>query len=94
MLSAITGFQSWRVALDLEREEEDRVQMACEMSFANGQALLDTVADDVEPETTERYRENLQRRANEVIHRYDPEFDCKIPVQSEETEEPEKDTAP
>lgn len=81
MLSSLTGFMAWRAAEAVGREEEARIQLACEMSYANGQALLDTVTD-VEPEVVERYRQNLQRRANEAIRKYDPEFVCKIPEES------------
>ena len=81
LMASLSSWFSYRTSAGLTDEFKDRIQMSCEMAFANGQALLDSVTD-VDPEVVEKYRRNLQRRTNEVIQRYDPGFDCKIPEEN------------
>jgi len=78
------GLVALRVSIlygDLRQETQDRIQLACDMSFANGQALLDTAARDQEvpPETIEVFRKNLKHYADIEIKKYDPNVQCEIP---------------
>lgn len=84
ILTAGVGVWLSVVAGNLEQETKDRIQLACDMSFANGQAILDTAAQDEEvpEETIELYRHNLQVQANRAIRKFDPDFECSIPEAS------------
>lgn len=84
VLLIAVGVLSVRISLligDLRQETQDRIQLTCNMSFANGQALLDTAAEEEEvpPEIVEIYRSNLQRYTNAEIRKFAPEFQCEIP---------------
>src|SRR5688572_2468146 len=84
LLVVVSSWFAYMAVQRVKQEAEARIQLACEMSFANGKALLDTVADDVDPKVVENYRRNLELRANEAIHKFDPDFECKIPEETEE----------